>query len=364
MQQLRCYFDETMRILPQDIDPKDFYQSKYKFYRRFSFWAVIFAAIGTLSYFVSDCQLFGGRFAWETLPARLTPIIPMIAFIILNKKTRNYKIMGYATYAMIHCCLWCTMWAVYYLPDKTHFSEGSIVLQLAFFAVNFAFPLKMAIPMHTLQIVTILLTHPIIHYPNIDLLLSLNIPCWVAICLAHFVMQNLYVKHYQTTKKLQYISTYDQLTGARNRNITKSLLKPDTTQFMDELAQPLCVAMFDIDFFKQVNDQYGHAKGDIVLKDFASIVLKEKIDTDLFIRWGGEEFVLIMPNTELDTAVETVDSIRKKIMAFNQGVCPITISAGVAKYDGRDYKRVIDNADKALYSAKNSGRNKVVSYQK
>lgn len=353
-----------MRVLPHDIDLKDFYQSKFEFYRRFSFWAVIFAAVGTLSYFVSDCQLFGGRFAWETLPARLTPLIPMTAFILLSKKTKNYKIMGYATYFVIHCCIWCTMWSVYYLPDKTHFSEGSIVLQLAFFAVNFAFPWTMAVPMHTLQIVTILLTHPLIHYPNIDLLLSLNIPCWAAISLAHFVMQNLYVKHYQTTKKLQYISMFDALTGAHSRNITKDLLKPDSTEFKEKYRQPLCVAMFDIDLFKQVNDQYGHAKGDIVLKDFANIVLESKTDTDVFIRWGGEEFVLLMPNTELGAAVATVESIRRKVQRFDQGVCPITVSAGIAKYNGKDYKLVIDSADKALYTAKNSGRNQVVAFQK
>lgn len=351
-----------MRILPQDIDTKDFYQSKYDFYRRFSFWAVIFAAVGTLSYFVSDCQLFGGRFAWETLPARLAPLIPMAAFIFLSKKTRNYRIMGYATYFVLHCCIWCTMWSVYFLPDKTHFSEGSIVLQLAFFAVNFAFPWPMAVSMHTLQIVTILLTHPINHYPNIDLLLSLNIPCWAAICLAHFVMQKLYVKHYLTTKQLQYISLYDPLTGAHNRYITKTLLNDDSDQFKDELSQPLTAAMFDIDFFKRVNDQYGHAKGDIVLKDFATIVLNAKTNKDLFIRWGGEEFVLLMPNTGIDTAKEFIESIRIKVQNYQQGVCPITISAGIAKYDGKNYKKLFDDVDKALYTAKNNGRNQVVIF--
>lgn len=352
-----------MNILPQDIDPNDFYQSKYDFYRRFSFWAVIFAAIGTLSYFVSDCQLFGGRFAWETLPARLAPLIPMTAFILLSQKTRNYKTMGYATYFVIHCCIWCTMWAVYLLPDKTHFSEGSIVLQLAFFAVNFAFPWTMAVPMHTLQIVTILLTHPIIHYPNIDLLLSLNIPCWVAICLAHLVMQNLYIKHYQTTKRLEYISLYDPLTGAHNRHITKTLLKDNSDQFKDSLKQPLTAAMFDIDFFKRVNDQYGHANGDQVLKDFASIVLKAKTDKDKFIRWGGEEFLLLMPETDLDTAKEFIDSIRIKVQKNAQSVCPITVSAGIAKYNGKNYKKLFNDVDEALYSAKKNGRNQVQLYQ-
>ncbi len=352
-----------MRILPQDIDPRDFYQSKFDFYRRFSFWAVIFAAIGTLSYFVSDCQLFGGRFAWETLPARLTPLIPMTAFILISRKTRNYKTMGYATYFVIHCCIWCTMWAVYFLPDKTHFSEGSIVLQLAFFAVNFAFPWTMAVPMQTLHIVTILLTHPFIHYPNIDLLLSLNIPCWVAICLAHLVMQNLYIKHYQTTKRLEYISLYDPLTGAHNRHITKTLLQENTNLFKDELSQPLTAAMFDIDFFKRVNDQYGHANGDKVLKDFAEIVLRAKTNKDRFIRWGGEEFVLLMPDTALDTAKEFIDSIRIKVQKYNQGVCPVTVSAGIALYNGKDYRKLFNDADTALYTAKKNGRNQVAVFQ-
>lgn len=351
-----------MRILPSDIDAQDFYQSKYDFYRRFSFWTTVFTAVGMLAYFVSDCQLFG-RFAWETLPARVFCLIPLLIFILVNKRHSDYKTMSHATYTVLHCALWCTLWAVYFLPDKTHFSEGSIVMQLTFFAVGFAFPWVHSTISHTLLIVSIIVVNQFMPLPNFDIILSLNIPCWLAICLAHYVMQRLYVKHYQTTKRLEYISLYDPLTGAHNRHITKTLLKDNSDQFKDSLKQPLTAAMFDIDFFKRVNDQYGHANGDQVLKDFASIVLKAKTDKDKFIRWGGEEFLLLMPETDLDTAKEFIDSIRIKVQKNAQSVCPITVSAGIAKYNGKNYKKLFNDVDEALYSAKKNGRNQVQLYQ-
>lgn len=121
--------------------------------------------------------------------------------------------------------------------------------------------------------------------------------------------------------------------------------------------------MFDIDFFKAVNDNYGHAKGDIVLKDFTAIVKKNMRQGDYFIRWGGEEFVLLMPNTSIKHAMSLVEGIRKKVSQAKSKVCPITISAGVSRYDGMDYKKAIDQADQALYKAKAAGRNNVVLFE-
>lgn len=351
-----------MRILPSDIDAQDFYQSKFDFYRRFAFWTTVFTAVGMPTYFVSDCQLFG-RFAWETLPARFFCLIPLIIYIILNRRYSSHKIFFHASYFILHCALWCTLWAVYFLPDKTHFSEGSIVMQLTFFAVGFAFPWLYACAAHTLMIITIIVVNQFMPLPNFDIILSLNIPCWLAICLAHYVMQRLYVKHYQTTKRLEYISLYDPLTGAHNRHITKTLLKDNSDQFKDSLKQPLTAAMFDIDFFKRVNDQYGHANGDAVLKEFASIVLASKTTKDKFIRWGGEEFLLLMPETDLDTAKEFIDSIRIKVQKNAQSVCPITVSAGIAKYNGKNYKKLFNDVDEALYAAKKNGRNQVMVNQ-
>jgi len=348
-----------MSILPKNIDAKEFYQSKYRFYHRFSYWVAIIASLCMPMYLVSDCQIFG-RFAWEALPGRLTPILTAFLLILLNRKTQNYRIIVPATYLAVFSVLWCTIWVVYFLPDKSHFSEGSVINQFVFFAVGFAAPWHYVVAASTILFISIIGTDPVIHYPNLEILLSLNIPCLLGTTAAHYFLQILYIKHFKTQKKLEYISVYDQLTGAHNRNVIGSLVKKGSTEFIEELQEPLCITMFDIDFFKAVNDNYGHAKGDIVLRDFAHIVEKRMKSNDKFIRWGGEEFILLMPNTSLPQAANRIEDIRRRVAHFKKGVCPITISAGIAQYDGVNYKTAIDQADQALYKAKNSGRNKII----
>lgn len=351
-----------MRLLPIDIDPQEFYKSKYLFYHRFTFWVAIIASFCMVTYFVSDCQIFGYT-AWEVLPMRLFPLVIAAGLAILSRKTTNYKIMTVATYLTVLSVLWCTIWVVYYLPDKTHFGEGSVINQFLFFAVGFAAPWHYVVAVSGIVLVSILGTDCIIHYPNFDILISLNLPCLIGTTVAHFFMQKLYIKHFRAQKMLEYISMYDQLTGANSRNAIQNLIKVENNQFIDDLTRPLCVAMFDIDFFKAVNDNYGHAKGDIVLKDFTTIVKKNMRQGDYFIRWGGEEFVLLMPNTSIKHAMSLVEGIRKKVSQAKSKVCPITISAGVSRYDGMDYKKAIDQADQALYKAKAAGRNNVVLFE-
>lgn len=123
---------------------------------------------------------------------------------------------------------------------------------------------------------------------------------------------------------------------------------------------------FDIDHFKKINDTYGHDVGDKVLKEFASVVKNSLRVGDIFARWGGEEFVVILlGSNEMDSKVKA-DEIRKKVedMTFdNPSELKITVSIGVAEFDGDiTFENLIKNADNALYKAKNTGRNKVVVF--
>lgn len=125
---------------------------------------------------------------------------------------------------------------------------------------------------------------------------------------------------------------------------------------------PLAVSVFDLDFFKSINDTYGHAVGDEVLKDFSDKVSKRIRKTDLFARIGGEEFVLVMPETSIKAAVLLLDGLREIISSqeFSHGE-KLTVSIGVAEYTGsEELNDIMDAADKALYRAKNEGRNRVV----
>jgi diguanylate cyclase (GGDEF)-like protein len=117
----------------------------------------------------------------------------------------------------------------------------------------------------------------------------------------------------------------------------------------------------DIDRFKEVNDRYGHDAGDHVLKTIADIVRGNIRKTDYFVRWGGEEFIILSSETQLDKAYALSERIRKKIESYkfdNTGT--VTVSFGVTEFREGDTAAVfIKRADNAMYEAKNKGRNRV-----
>ncbi len=126
--------------------------------------------------------------------------------------------------------------------------------------------------------------------------------------------------------------------------------------------RPLCLCLVDADHFKTVNDTYGHAVGDEVLKAIAGCLASRMRRTDLLARWGGEEFVLMLPDTSIDMASDLADALRKTIAAFEQLLpARVTVSIGLAQLKGTDESiaALLDRADRALYAAKNGGRDQV-----
>ena len=121
--------------------------------------------------------------------------------------------------------------------------------------------------------------------------------------------------------------------------------------------------MFDIDFFKKVNDTYGHEAGDEILKYVSAKIKSHLSKDDYIIRWGGEEFIIILVDCTINNTLQTAEKLRSEIEQSDNGVCPITISMGLCNYDKKDtYQQCVDKADKALYYAKNHGRNQIVNY--
>ncbi|MBO6087052.1 GGDEF domain-containing protein [bacterium] len=125
----------------------------------------------------------------------------------------------------------------------------------------------------------------------------------------------------------------------------------------------LSLAIIDIDFFKKINDTYGHSCGDFVLKEVAYIMKANFRQTDTLFRYGGEEFVVILTETSGLNAEIPLERLRKRIenniFIFNNQKINVTVSIGVtSKTDFENYSEMFDNADKALYKAKNDGRNK------
>jgi diguanylate cyclase len=154
----------------------------------------------------------------------------------------------------------------------------------------------------------------------------------------------------------------DPLTGIWNRQALNELLEKEYTRWQ-RYQKPLSIILWDIDFFKKINDQYGHDAGDKVLKTIAQIFTSQTRDADFISRYGGEEFMGVFPETQLDNAVTLANKIREKIahskFHYEGDAVAITASAGLACFkDGDTIEQVFKRADKALYKAKENGRNR------
>ena len=157
---------------------------------------------------------------------------------------------------------------------------------------------------------------------------------------------------YDFIHKYKQQSEIDPLTGAYNRAILET--KIDT---LFHIYEKKSIAMLDIDFFKKINDTYGHQKGDEVLKYFASHINEVIRKNDFLVRYGGEEFLIFMPNTTKEEAYVVLHKIKNTLKSVN-GV-EFTFSAGIAD-EGETLAEMIKLADKRLYKAKREGRNKIV----
>ncbi|MCF8002507.1 MAG: GGDEF domain-containing protein [Halanaerobiales bacterium] len=166
----------------------------------------------------------------------------------------------------------------------------------------------------------------------------------------------------QKVQKITRVSEIDQLTKIYNRVKFKKELEKEIKR-VKRYDNDLSIIMFDIDHFKKVNDNYGHDLGDKVLRQITNVVTKTIRETDIFARWGGEEFIVLTPDTNLDSATELAERTRINIeKAKINKVGQITCSFGVTKFKkGDSFNSFTKRVDNALYQAKETGRNKVVN---
>ena len=165
-------------------------------------------------------------------------------------------------------------------------------------------------------------------------------------------------------KHISESATKDALTGMHNRHYLYEIGKKVLAQ-SKRYKHSLSLAIFDIDFFKKINDTYGHMAGDIVLKSFSYILIHRVREADIAVRYGGEEFIVIFPETDIKRCFLIIESILQSVREMKVEIedgkkISITTSAGIAEYN---YKESLDDlikrADSALYLAKKRGRNRV-----
>lgn len=203
----------------------------------------------------------------------------------------------------------------------------------------------------------------------VDLQLAVIAPL-VVVPIGTWWLFGLLLKLDRLERKMRGLAFFDELTLMLTRraffesaDLYFEIARREQKQF--------AMLMVDLDHFKKINDQYGHAFGDKVLRSFGALLKQTKRKSDIVGRFGGEEFVFLLPNTDLAGAVEYTERFHTKLkersLISGGNAVPLTVSIGVALYDGTDkdgeIKTLIANADHALYQAKETGRDKTVVYQ-
>ncbi|AMH13493.1 MULTISPECIES: diguanylate cyclase [Citrobacter] len=160
----------------------------------------------------------------------------------------------------------------------------------------------------------------------------------------------------------------DSLTQLLNRRFIPTIMRREISLALHS-RRPFTLAMLDIDYFKQINDSYGHNTGDMTLKNVAAVIYEHIRSSDYVFRYGGEEFMILLVESDESQASIILETLRKKIAELRIAASmtesfSITVSIGVAEYDYHpDYKQLVDKADRALYLAKSHGRNRVETYR-
>jgi diguanylate cyclase (GGDEF)-like protein len=168
-------------------------------------------------------------------------------------------------------------------------------------------------------------------------------------------------------EKLRALATLDPLTNTFNRRAIEDYIEIEFSRARRTHSQ-IAVLMMDIDNFKDINDRLGHQVGDKVMQLFANIVKNNIGESDLLARWGGDEFLMVLPDTNIESARELAQKLKAlvsdqiSVESSELQDRPLTVSIGVAGTNGKNlgWSALISRADRAMYAAKTKGRNQVV----
>lgn len=188
-----------------------------------------------------------------------------------------------------------------------------------------------------------------------------NLAISLGVTLIVLFLSHLVLSRYQ--HRIEEMASTDELTGLLNRHAFTILIDKLLAEYR-RTPQPIAMLLADIDHFKEINDRYGHLAGDRVLSGIGSALLGTLRQSDIAVRWGGEEFLLVLSGCDHAEAQRIAENLRQKIAASSVEVngqqIAVTISIGVTQYDGTESPdQTVTRADTALYAAKNGGRNRV-----
>jgi diguanylate cyclase (GGDEF)-like protein len=177
-----------------------------------------------------------------------------------------------------------------------------------------------------------------------------------------YLIEKSHILTFLKKRQLERIATTDGLTGLNNRLKIEKLINEEVDRAI-RYKRRFSLVLLDLDHFKNVNDQFGHHVGDAVLKEFSTVLLSAVRKVDDVARWGGEEFVILLPETSVDEAHNVSEHVRSKVENHLFAIIKnLTVSIGISEYiSGDNLQSIIHRADKALYEAKANGRNQIKS---
>ena len=313
-------------------------------------------------------------FIWKNQKIQVIPIILLIAMTICYANNVNFSRKQNMAFFTLIVVVWCG-WYVYAFGWGCGGQHMLLpLLVLSFFNI-FAPPWKKTANLAGLLVYRMVLYWYSLHYtPAFILDSTTNVIFQTINSVTLFVILSfdfiIFSSSIQDTERelrlnnqeLHKEADTDPLTGLANR---RAMLDTINNSRETSPESPFCVAIGDIDFFKNVNDSYGHNCGDYTLKELANL-FRSKGGTDYTVcRWGGEEFCFFLPGKNLDEAwnimFDICESVRKMPLSFEGHNFSITITIGIEEYDFHSpVEAILDKADKKLYMGKVAGRNRVV----
>jgi len=322
---------------------------------------IIFLAMGAFDYF--------GSTAHDALSAllslRLSVFVVSVFLFFFIDKLKNprryqlavstFELLAYFVYIII--CL---------IVDARNISDHTLVVSILFVSIFFLpgrwilTEVVAGIMMLIFMVLSAALTENLNTFLFARTIIYLLISYFL-ISVSSFRINNVARLQFFRQSELEKQSIVDSLTGVFNRSRFDNALD-EWTGLFHRYRTPFCMIMFDLDNYKRVNDMYGHIVGDEVLRKCANEVRRNIRAGDIFARWGGEEFVILMPYNNLQTAYEQAERLRKRIEQIDLGVAGrITACFGVTEIKtGDTAESIIQRVDKLMYIGKRSGKNIVV----
>lgn len=334
----------------------DFLQSKYNYYKKFNMYGIGIFCFAFIILFVTDINILKSQIILS-LGIRLLVIIPYSLLFFAYKKIKSYKVMSFLSHFVAHAIIGTSIWVVLILPDQAAATANFLFMGFLLLIVSFCTPISYTIVSQWILIGEIYGANSIYHFHSFELLLTYIIQIIIMLNIVGILVTKLYYDDYHKSIKLDFMTYHDQLTQVYNRNKLNQLVNNDNS--LSCISDKICILMIDIDHFKEVNDTYGHDSGDIILKEIAQILKTNIRNSDYVIRWGGEEFLILLINCGIDSCGTIAEQIRSRVETSQNDICKITVSIGVSLYAGGDYTKSIKEADIALYQAKENGRNQV-----